>query len=154
MGLAPLFVRFLAPLPMVCRVCEWVSVGQAFVATRMLSSVSQDEHNRVASEEHLGDEPVLVDRLLALALGDLCPHLLDVFEDHVGMAIEGLDAGEELLVVAEGDKDLGMVTHGLLEDGEGALRDFVLFQLADLGLVQLGLGDIDVLAVYMGKHDK
>lgn len=47
------------------------------------------------------------------------------------MAIEGLDAGEELAVVADGDEDLGVRAHGGLEDGEGAGGEFVFFELGD-----------------------
>jgi hypothetical protein len=52
---------------------------------------------------HLADEAVLVDTsaLLALAVsGKLCPHLLDIFKDHVAMSVECFYAGEEFAVVA------------------------------------------------------
>ena len=71
--------------------------------------VLQNEDHRVASEEHLGDEPVLVDRLgllLALWIKDestfeaisrsptfaslrqLSPHLLHALQHHVAVSIE------------------------------------------------------------------
>lgn len=36
----------------------------------------------------------------------LCPHLFDVFKDHVAMAIKGLDAPQQLAVVAAADQYL------------------------------------------------
>lgn len=38
-----------------------------------------------------------------------------------------------------------MVADGLLQNRERALRNFVLLQLADLALIQVRLGDVDVL---------
>lgn len=67
------------------------------------------------------------------------------------MAVKSFYTREELFVVAKGDEDLGVVADGLLEDGEGALGDFVLFELANLGLVQLGFGDVDVLTERMQR---
>ena len=62
--------------------------------------VLEDEDDGVAAEEHLGDEPVLVDRLgLLLTLGELGPHLLDTLEDHVEVSVECLDSSQKLLVV-------------------------------------------------------
>ena len=62
--------------------------------------VLEDEDDGVAAEEHLGDEPVLVDRLgLLLTLGELGPHLLDTLEDHVEVSVECLDSAQELLVI-------------------------------------------------------
>lgn len=127
----------------ICR----LSRGRDLAAVVASSGVPEHEDNRIAAKEHFRDETVLVDRLLALALGYFCPHLLDVFEHHVGVTIERFDSREELLVVAEGDEDLSMVTNRLLEDGEGTLRDLVLLELSDLRLVQFGLWDVDVLAV-------
>jgi hypothetical protein len=43
------------------------------------------------------------------------------------MSIKGFYASKELLVVAEGDENLGVVPHGLLQDGEWALADLMLF---------------------------
>lgn len=37
---------------------------------------------------------------------DLCPHLAYILQDHVRMTVEGLDAGQNLAVVAAIDKDL------------------------------------------------
>ena len=62
--------------------------------------VLKDEDDGVATEEHLGDEPVLVDRLgLLLTLGELGPHLLDTLEKHVEVSVECLDSAQKLLVV-------------------------------------------------------
>ena len=127
-------------------------IGSVSNIILLLRSVSQNKHDRITPQEHLGDEPILINRLLSLPLRHLCPHLLDVFEHHVGVTFKSFYASKELFVVAKGDEDLCVVTDGLLEDGEGALRDFVLLELADLGLVQLGLGDVDVLTERMQKR--
>ena len=62
--------------------------------------VLEYEDDGVAAEEHLGDEPVIVDRLgLLLTLGELGPHLLDTLEDHVEVSVECLDSAQKLLVI-------------------------------------------------------
>ena len=62
------------------------------------SRVAQHNDDAVTAEEHFADEAVLIDglRLLfALAcLGHLGPHLLDIFENHVTVAIKGLDTAK------------------------------------------------------------
>ena len=81
------------------------------------------QDHAVAAEEEFADEAVAVDGLALLAVripGDLAPHLLDVLQDHVAVAIEGFDAREQFAVVAGGDEDLGVVAHGGLEEREGA----------------------------------
>lgn len=50
------------------------------------------------------------------------------------MSVKGLDACEELPVVADGDEDLHVGTHGGLEDAQGAGRELVLFKLRQLVL--------------------
>lgn len=50
------------------------------------------------------------------------------------MSVKGLDASEELAVVAYGDEDLGVRFDGGLEDGERAGGEFVLFELGDFVL--------------------
>lgn len=63
------------------------------------SSAEQDEDDGVTTEEHLADEAILVNTLAVTTLGLLGPHLLDVLQNHVAVAVEGLDTGEELAVV-------------------------------------------------------
>lgn len=68
---------------------------------------------------HLANETILVYRSSLLAIcqsGRLCPHLLDILQNHVAMAVKRLDAGKELAVVADGDEDLHVRAHGGLED--------------------------------------
>lgn len=48
---------------------------------------------------HLADKAVLVDTLALATLGLFRPHLLDVLQHHVAVAIEGLDSREQLAVV-------------------------------------------------------
>lgn len=66
--------------------------------------VAQHQDDRVPPEEHLGDEPVPCDprppRARSLRRGPSCfrrvrPHLFDVLEDHVAVAVEGLECGGE-----------------------------------------------------------
>ena len=56
---------------------------------------------------------------------------------HVAMSVKSFDARKQLLVVSQRDEDLGVVADRLLEDGQRALRDFVLLQLPELGLIEL-----------------
>lgn len=66
---------------------------------------------------------------------------------HVAVAVKGLYTSEKLLIIAEGDEDLGMVADRLLEDREGPLVNFVFLELADLRLIELRLCLVLVLAV-------
>ncbi len=81
-------------------------------ARRHRHRILQHQDDRVSAQKHLGNEPVLVDRLgllLALArLGHLCPHLLDLLQHHVAVPVEGLHPAQQLLVVAAVDEDLKM----------------------------------------------
>lgn len=56
------------------------------------------------------------------------------------MAVEGLDTGEDLAVVAAGDQDLGAGTDCGLENGEGTGGELMLLDLGDFILSQLGSG--------------
>lgn len=66
---------------------------------------------------------------------------------HVAVSIKGLYTSKKLLIITEGDEDLGVIADRLLEDGEGSLVNFMLLELADLGLVKVGLWLVLVLAV-------
>ena len=70
----------------------------------------------------------------------LGPHLLDAFQDHVAVAIEGLNAAEKLLVVPAVDQDLGVVLDRVGEDGQRACVEFFLLGLLQLLRGHLGLG--------------
>lgn len=85
-------------------------------------------------DAHLANEAIFVDGASLFAVGQprrLRPHLLDVLENHVAVAVKGLDAGEQLAVVADGDEHLDVRAHGGLEDGEGPGGEFVLLELRD-----------------------
>lgn len=75
-----------------------------------LDRVPEHENDRVSSEEHFADLPVLVDLLrFLLALprfGHFGPHLRHILQHHVAVTIECLDASEQLLVVATVDQHL------------------------------------------------
>lgn len=91
---------------------------------------------------HLTNEAILIDRpplLPARRPRRLRPHLLDVLEHHIAVAIEGLDARQQLAVVAARDEHLGVGTHGGLEDGERAGCEFVFFELGDLVFADRGV---------------
>jgi len=71
---------------------------------------------------------------------------------HVAVAIKGFYTSEKFLIIAEGDEDLGVVANRLLEDGEGPLVDLVLLELADLGLVEVRLWLVLILAVGISQY--
>ena len=78
--------------------------------------------------------PVLVHRLALLSAREtrgFCPHLLDVLQHHVAVAVKGLDARKKLPVVANRDEDLGMAADCRLKDRQRTGRKLVLFQLAN-----------------------
>ena len=92
---------------------------------------------------HLADKPVLVHRpplLPARRPRRLRPHLLDVLEHHVAVPVKGLDARQQLAVVADRDEDLGVRPHRRLEDRERAGRELVFLELGDLVLPRRRLG--------------
>jgi hypothetical protein len=55
---------------------------------------------------------------------------------HVTVAIKSLYTSEKLFVIPQRNQDLGMVADRLLQNRKGPLADFVLLQLAQLGLVE------------------
>ena len=65
--------------------------------------IFQHNDDGISSQEHLGDEPVSVHWLLLrftfLLLLILSPHFLDIFQNHVAVAIESLDSTKEFSVV-------------------------------------------------------
>lgn len=69
---------------------------------------------------HLAHETILVHTLPLAALGLLSPHLLDILQHHVAVSVKGLDAGQQLAVVAAGDQDLGVRAGGGLQKGQRA----------------------------------
>lgn len=88
---------------------------------------------------HLADEAVLVDTLAVTTLGLLGPHLLDVLQDHVAVAVKGLDTGEELAVVPAGDQDLGVCARSGLEKRQRTGSELMF--LNEGNLVFTGWGD-------------
>lgn len=86
---------------------------------------------------HLADESVLVDGPPLFTICEswrLCPHLLDVLQHHVAVAVKGLDAGEQLAIVADRDENLDMGPDGGLQDGQRPRGELVLLQLRNLVL--------------------
>ena len=81
---------------------------------------------------HLADEAVLVHALALGTLGLLGPHLLDVLENHVAVAIKSLDTRQQLAVVAARNQDLGVGARGGLQEREGAGAELMLFDEGDL----------------------
>ena len=88
-------------------------------------------------DQHFAYEAILIDGPAFLALGvdgSFGPHLLDIFQHHVAVAIEGLDSSEQLSVVAAGYQDLGVVADGSLQDGKRAGGELMLLQKSNLVL--------------------
>ena len=56
----------------------------------------------------------------------LCPHLLDVGEDHVAVPVEGFDPTQESPVVAAVDEDLCVFFDRLSQNGQGSGLELVL----------------------------
>jgi hypothetical protein len=63
------------------------------------------------------------------------------------MTVKCLHARKKFFVVAERDEHLCMVAYCLLEDRKWALTDFVFLKRTKLRLVELGLGNVNVLTV-------
>lgn len=81
---------------------------------------------------HLADEAVLVHALALDTLGVLGPHLLDVLENHVEVAIKSLDTRQQLAVVAAGDQDLGVGARGGQQERQGAGAELMRLDERDL----------------------
>lgn len=95
------------------------------------TSSQHNNNNAIAAQKKFRNEAVLVDGppLLALRIArHLGPHLLDVLQNHVKVAVEGADAREHLAVVAQRDEDLGVVAHCGLKHAEGPDGEFVRFE--------------------------
>merc|ERR1719442_201106 len=100
------------------------------VYTRSLR-VPEHQNHGVPAQEELADEAVLVDglRLLLASVRDLRPHLPDILQHHVGVAVECFDASEDLPVVPAIYQDLGIVLHALLQHRQGSYVKVVLLLL-------------------------
>ena len=83
--------------------------------SRSRPGIFENKDDGVATQEHFADESFLVGWLgLLLAfsrLGRFGPHLLDVLQNHVAVAIERFDAAKKFLVVSAIDQDLSVVFH-------------------------------------------
>lgn len=89
---------------------------------------------------HLADKSILIHRPSLATVGQpggLSPHLLNILKNHVAVAVKGLDASEQLAVVADGDQDLDVGADGSLQDGQGTGRELVLLELGNLILAVL-----------------
>lgn len=79
----------------------------------------QNQNHRIATNEHLADKSVLVDRfrlfLAFTGLREFGPHLLHVLEDHVAMPVERLHATKQFVIVPAVDQDLSLTLHALGE---------------------------------------
>jgi hypothetical protein len=95
------------------------------------SSTQQHQNHTIPPQKHLTDKPILIHRFTPRLPRPLRPHLLDVLQHHVAVAVEGFDPGEQLAVVAAGNQDLGVGAGGGLEDREGAGGEFVRFEEGD-----------------------
>lgn len=121
------------------------------------SLTEQDKDDRVAAQEHLADESVLVDFATQLSVRQsrcFRPHLFRVLENHVAVTIEGFYTGKQLAVVSARNEDLGACADGRLQDGERTGCELVLLNLCDFIFRQLGprLGE-QLLKLYVCDHD-
>ena len=94
-------------------------------------------------DSHLTNKPILINCPSRFPLGkprSLRPHLLDVLEKHIAMAIERFDTGEKLAVVAQGDENFVVRRYRRLQDGQGAGAEFMGFKEGDFVLGQVGAG--------------
>ena len=107
------------------------------LCARINPSRQKNQHNTITAQEEFADETVAVDRLALLSVripGRLAPHLLDVLQHHVAVAVKCLDARQQLAVVARRDQDLSVVAHGRLEERKRAGGEFVGFEEGELVL--------------------
>jgi len=94
----------------------------------------KNEDDRVAAQEHLADESVLVDLATKLSVcqsGRFRPHLFRVLQYHVAVTVESLYTGEQFAVVAAGNENLGARADSRLQDGERAGSELVFLDLGD-----------------------
>lgn len=98
-----------------------------------LFRISQHHNDRVASQKHFRDESILAHRrslLLSLAsLWYLCPCLSNSLQHHVAVTIKGLDAGQNLAVVAAIDEHLCVVLYSIRQQFERSSGKSFLFRL-------------------------
>jgi hypothetical protein len=83
-------------------------------------------------DSHLADEAILVDTLALATLGLLRPHLLDVLQHHVAVAVESLHASQQATVATASDQDLSVCARGGLEERERAGCELMFFDKGDL----------------------
>ena len=69
-----------------------------------LVRITQNKNNRISSQKHFADIPILIDRtsfLRSLAsLWNFCPHFLHIFQNHVAVSIKRLYSSQELVIVS------------------------------------------------------
>jgi len=100
--------------------------GKKTVQYTRLCLIAQNQYNRIPPEEHFTDKSVFVHGLFVLALRDFCPHLFYILKNHITVSVKSFHSSEQLLVVSQGNKNLSMISDGLLKYGQRALRDLVL----------------------------
>ncbi len=81
-----------------------------------------------------------VKRLTFAGSRELGPHFFDAFKDHVAVAVEGLDAAQQFLVVSAVDQDLSVVLHRVRQDGKGSGVELLLFDLLQFFRRHFGSG--------------
>ena len=108
----------------------------------------QNQHNTIPPQKHLTYKPIPVHRPPHLSIRlpwRLRPHLLDVLEHHIAVAIERLHPRQQLPVIAAGYQHLRVGGDGGLEDAEGTGAELVFFELGNLVFGEL-LGRVGRLA--------
>lgn len=93
-----------------------------------------EQNFRSRKNSHLANKAILIHRPALLPPSQprrLRPHLLHILQHHIAVSIEGLDARQQLAVVAARDQDLGVRAHGCLEDGQRTAGELVLLEGCD-----------------------
>lgn len=90
-------------------------------------------HHTIPTQKHLPNvAPLKLLLLVGLPLevrGDGIPHLLCVLQDHVEVLVKSFHAAVNFFVVAAADQNWLLFLHSVLEEGEGAFIEGLLFDL-------------------------
>lgn len=62
-------------------------------------SGQQYEDDTISSQKHLADESILIHGLSCSSLL-FCPHLFNILEHHIAVAIKCFDSSEKLVIIA------------------------------------------------------
>jgi len=85
-----------------------------------LEGIAENQNHTISSQEHFGNESVLVNWfpfLLAFTRSwILRPHFLNVLQHHITMSVKSFDTGQELPIIPAVDQHLCVILDGLCQD--------------------------------------